>query len=245
MTFFTLGGLPEVMPGDDLAALILDDLARDGRHLADDDVVVVCQKVVSKAEGRLVLLDRVEPGPEALSAADPDEDPREVEVVFAESRQMVRVRGSVRIAETRHGFVCANAGVDRSNAPPGTLCLLPEDPDASARRLRERFREAGARVGVVITDTWGRPFRLGAVNTAIGVAGIPALVDYRGQLDAAGRMLRSTTVAFADEIAAATGLLMGKLRRAPVVVARGCPLPDAPGGTGRSLLRDPGEDLFR
>jgi len=245
MTFFALGGLPEVTPGDDLAARILDDLARGGRHLADDDVVLICQKVVSKAEGRLVLLDRVEPGPEALSAAGPDEDPREVEVVLAESRRMVRVRGAVRIAETRHGFVCANAGVDRSNAPPGTLCLLPEDPDASARRLRERFREAGARVGVVITDTWGRPFRLGAVNTAIGVAGIPALVDYRGQLDAAGRTLRSTTIAFADEIAAAAGLLMGKLRRAPVVVARGCPLPEAPEGTGRTLLRDPGEDLFR
>ena len=244
MTLFGLDGLPEVVPGDDLVALILRDLDRAGKRLKAGDVVVICQKVVSKAEGRLVRLDEITPGEEALEAAG-DRDPRELEVVRAESRRIVRNRGAVLISETRHGFICANAGVDHSNAPAGMLCLLPEDPDASARRLVEGFRAAGTPVGVVVTDTWGRPFRLGAVNVAIGVAGIPVLHDHRGQQDPAGRTLRTTTVAVADEIAAAAGLVMGKLRRTPVVVIRGCPLPDAPAESGRELLRDPGEDLFR
>ncbi len=246
MILFGLDGLPEVEPGFDLAALILDGIDRTGRRLERGDVVAVCQKVVSKAEGRLVRLDEVEPGAEACAvAARGGLDAREVEVILSESQRVVRMRGTVLIAETRHGFVCANAGVDRSNAPPGTLCLLPGDPDASARRLAARLGDAGACVGVVITDTWGRPFRLGAVNVAIGVAGIPALVDYRGTRDAAGRVLRSTTIALADEIAASAGLLMGKVRRTPVVVVRGCPLPDALPSVGKDLLREAGEDLFR
>ncbi len=247
MILFGLEGLPEVTPGFDLGGRILAELDRTGRRLEAGDVVAVCQKVVSKAEGRLARLEEVTPGAEARALAQEGEDAREVEVVLSETRRMARIRGSVRIAETRHGFVCANAGVDRSNAPPGTLCLLPEDPDASARRLAERFRSAvrGASVGVAITDTWGRPFRLGAVNVAIGVAGMPALSELSGARDPAGRRLRSTTLALADEVAAAAGLLMGKLRRVPVVVVRGCPLPDAPPGCGRDLLRDAALDLFR
>ncbi len=236
-------GLPEVEPGCDLPGLVLGTL---DRRLEPGDVVVICQKAVSKAEGRIVRLDDVRPGDEARDLARRSgADPREIEVVFGESARMVRARGDVLIAETAHGFVCANAGVDRSNAPPGTLCLLPLDPDASARRIAARFRAAGQPVGVVVTDTWGRPFRLGAVDVAIGVAGLPALLDYRGRRDAAGRELRSTAVAVADAIAAAAGLLMGKLRRVPVVVARGCPLPDTPAGSARDLLRDRRKDLFR
>lgn len=248
LTLRGLEGLPEVQSGDDLARLLLDGMLHSGAEPADGDVVVVCHKVVSKAEGRLVELDRLRPTKIARAwAAKYDRDPREVQAVMAEARDMVRVQRGVLVTETRHGFVCANSGVDRSNVPEGHVCLLPEDPDGSARELARRLSEAtGTPLGVVITDTWGRPFRVGAVNVAIGIAGVPPLHDYRGQPDFAGRTLQSSTIAIADELAGAAGLVMGKLRRIPAVLAQGLPPhPGAEPGTGASLLRSRGEDIFR
>ena len=248
LTLRGLEGLPEVQSGDDLARLLLDGMLHSGAEPADGDVVVVCHKVVSKAEGRLVELKRLRPTKIARAwAAEYGRDPREVQAVLGEARDMVRVQRGVLVTETRHGFVCANSGVDRSNVPEGHVCLLPEDPDGSARELAERLSEATeTRLGVVITDTWGRPFRLGAVNVAIGIAGVPALHDYRGQPDFSGRTLQSSTMAIADELAGAAGLVMGKLRRIPAVLAQGVPSHSgAEPGTGASLLRSRGEDIFR
>lgn len=248
LTLRGLEGLPEVQSGDDLARLLLDGMLHSGAEPGDGDVVVVCHKVVSKAEGRLVQLKRLRPTKIARAwAAEYGRDPREVQAVLGEARDMVRVQRGVLVTETRHGFVCANSGVDRSNVPEGHVCLLPEDPDGSARELAERLSEATeTRLGVVITDTWGRPFRLGAVNVAIGIAGVPALHDYRGQPDFSGRTLQSSTMAIADELAGAAGLVMGKLRRIPAVLAQGVPSHQgAEPGTGASLLRSRGEDIFR
>ena len=248
LTLCGLEGLPEVQPGDDLVRLLLDGMLHAGVEPAGGDVVVVCQKVVSKAEGRLVSLARLQPTKIARAwAAEYGRDAREVQAVLGEARAMVRVQRGILVTETRHGFVCANSGVDRSNVPEGQVCLLPEDPDASARQLADRLSEATRTdLGVVITDTWGRPFRLGAVNVAIGIAGTPALHDYRGRPDFAGQTLRSSTIAIADELASAAGLVMGKLRRVPAVLARGLPShPGAKPGTGVSLLRSRGEDIFR
>ena len=248
MRLIGIGGLPEVAPGDDLAQLTLHGLTGAGVRLASGDVMVFCHKVVSKAEDRVAPLDQMRPQKITRAWALANRrDPREVQAVLAEALRVVRAEGALLITETRHGFVCANSGVDRSNTPPGTLCLLPEHPDRSARRLAERFTAAaGAKIGVVITDTWGRPFRLGAINVAIGIAGVPALLDYRGRSDPAGRTLSSSTVAVADELAAAAGLVMGKLRRIPAVLVRGlqCDGAAVP-GTGAALLRDRGEDIFR
>lgn len=243
LELFGVEGLPEIRPGDDLAHLIEDRLTARSVRLAPGDVLVVAQKVVSKAANRLVPLDGIEPAPivRAWSLAR-GRDPREVHAVLAEARRVVRVAGPVLITETRHGFVCANSGVDRSNAAPGTLCLLPEDPDHSALELVARL---GAGAGVIISDTWGRPFRLGAVGVAIGIAGAPALLDHRGGRDPAGRTLRTSMTAVADEVAAAAGLVMGKLRRIPAVIVRGLPPLEGNPGTGAALLRDRGEDLFR
>ncbi len=248
LTLCGLEGLPEVQPGDDLARLLLDGMLHSGAEPADGDVVVVCHKVVSKAEGRLIALERLQPTKIARAwAAENGRDAREVQAVLGEARDMVRVQRGVLITETRNGFVCANSGVDRSNVPEGHVCLLPEDPDSSARELAERLSEATeTQLGVVITDTWGRPFRLGAVNVAIGIAGVPALHDYRGQPDFTGRSLQSSSMAIADELAGAAGLVMGKLRRIPAVLAQGLPPhPGAESGTGASLLRSRGNDIFR
>ncbi len=236
-------GLPEVNPGDDLARLISDHAS-----LTDGDVVVIAQKVVSKAEGRFRRLADVQASPEAkriapLLIAAPD--PRYVQVVLDESARVVRSE-RVLITETRHGFVSANSGVDHSNVPgDDVVTLLPEDPDASARLLRDRLRElVGVDVGVVISDTFGRPWRLGIVNVALGLAGVPAVRDLRGTLDDAGKDLHATVLAVADDLAAAAGLVMGKTNRTPVVVVRGF---DGVGenGAGRDVVRPPGEDLFR
>jgi coenzyme F420-0:L-glutamate ligase/coenzyme F420-1:gamma-L-glutamate ligase len=230
-----------VRRGDDLAALLAAHA-----QLLDGDVVVVAQKVVSKSEGRMLELGEVAPGLRALElAARLGVDARFVEVVLQESVRVVREE-RVLIVETRHGFVCANAGVDSSNVPgQDTVTLLPVDPDASADRLRARLSElTGTTVGVVVADTFGRAWRLGIENVALGVAGIPALVDYRGQLDDWDKRLRATVVAVADELAAAAGLVMGKTRRVPAVVVRGFTL-EEPAGSGRDLLRPPEEDLFR
>lgn len=219
-------GLPEVRPGDDVAVLLAPRLAALGAR--DGDVVAVTQKIVSKAEGRLV----------------PEGDGREVWVA-RESRRVVARRDDLVIAETAHGFVCANAGVDASNVEEGFLTLLPEDPDGSAERIRKRLaEETGLSLGVVVTDTFGRPWRRGLVNVAIGCAGLPSLVDLRGARDHHGRELEVTVVALADEVAAASGLAMGKAARVPAALVRGV-LADAPESPASDLVRPPEEDLFR
>jgi len=233
-------GLPEIDEGADLAALIAAAI-----ELEDGDVVAVAHKVVSKAEGRVVSLEGVEPSEQARELAGPDGDPRRLEIVLRQATRIVRSRPPLVIAETPHGFVCASAGVDASNAPePGMVVLLPEDPDASAARLRAALEErTGRRLGVVVTDTFGRAWRLGIANVAIGAAGIEVLRDLRGIRDPAGYELHATVVALADEIAAAAELVMGKTERVPAAVVRG--LDVAGDGTGSDLVMPPELDLFR
>src|SRR5437016_1018805 len=230
LSVIPVDGLPEVRPGDDLAALILRSLDHAGERLEDGDVVAIAQKIVSKAEGRVVPLADVRPREEAETLASiHGKDPRVMELVLQESKRIVRAERGVIIAETRHGFVCANAGVDRSNAgAPDAVVLLPIDPDASASRLREELaKRAHATVAVVITDTFGRAWREGHTNVAIGIAGLPALKRYIGQRDPEGYELRVTEIAVADEIAAAAELVMGKLDRCPVAIVRGLSFEDS------------------
>ncbi len=240
-------GIPEVRAGDDLAAVILGAAQRQGLVLEDGDVLVVTQKIVSKAEGRIIDLESIEPGPFARQIAEQwEKDPRVVEVVLRESARIVRMDHGVLICETKHGLICANAGVDSSNVERlGTVSLLPEDPDRSAEWLCGRIQEGlNISVAVVITDTFGRAWREGHVNFAIGVAGMAPLLDYLGQTDPAGYELRVTRMAVADELAAAAELAQGKLDRVPVAVVRGYAYP--PGcGTAKELLREPERDLFR
>jgi coenzyme F420-0:L-glutamate ligase/coenzyme F420-1:gamma-L-glutamate ligase len=244
-----VAGIPEVRPGDDLARLVADALATSGTGLADDDVLVVTQKVVSKAEGRVVDLSTIEPRPEAVEWAERwGKDARQVELVLRESAEVVRwADGGLIISRTRHGLVCANAGVDLSNTGGEELAtLLPEDPDGSARALRERLAElAGARPAVVISDSFGRPWRSGIVNVAIGAAGIAALVDLRGTPDAQGREMRSTIIAVADELASAADLAGGKVGQLPVVVVRGYDFARSAQERGAAELVMPrAQDLF-
>lgn len=247
LAIFAVTGLPEVHPDDDLPSLITDALARSGDDLRDRDVVVVAQKIVSKSEGRVVRLADVVPGDRARQMAEEsDKDPRLLELVLREARSIVRWERGVLIAETHHGFVCANAGVDRSNAgAPDAVVLLPTDPDASAERLRAELRErTGADVAVVVTDTFGRAWREGHANVAIGIAGMPALKRYAGQTDPDGYELHVTALALADEIAGAAELVMGKLDRCPVAVVRGLEVAgDAE--TAREYVRPRERDLFR
>lgn len=246
LTITAVNGLPEIRPGDDLAALIRD-AARAQRHeIRDGDIVVIAQKIVSKSEGRLVHLPDVVPSERAREmAAESGKDARQIEVVLSESAKIVRWERGILISETHHGFVCANAGVDRSNAgAPDTVVLLPVDPDASASRLRDSFRAAGATVSVVVTDTFGRAWREGHANVAIGLAGLPALKRYVGQRDPEGYELRVTEIAVADEIAAAAELVMGKLDRCPVAIVRGFTL-DEPSETAQEYVRPADRDLFR
>lgn len=241
---FALEGIPEVEEGDELAALIADAAERAG-GLEDADVVVVAQKVVSKAEGRVVRLDEVEAAARAGELAGGERDARHVQVILDESARIVRSRPPLLIAETRHGFVCASAGVDASNAKgSGTLVLLPLDPDASAARIRNGLRERSGRdVGVVVSDSFGRPWRQGTTDVALGVAGIEALRDLRGLRDPVGYVLHSTQIAVADEIAAAAELVLGKTSGCPAAVVRGL---DVRGdGSGRDLVMPPERDLFR
>jgi coenzyme F420-0:L-glutamate ligase/coenzyme F420-1:gamma-L-glutamate ligase len=235
-------GLPEVEQGADIGALVAERAA-----LEDGDVVVVAQKVVSKAEGRVVRLTDVEASAAARDLAGSWCDPRESEVILRETARVVRSRNALVIAETRHGFVCASAGVDHSNAAePDTLGLLPEDPDASARRIRDSLRERSGRdVGVVVTDSFGRPFRMGTTDVAIGAAGVAPLADLRGTADRAGSVLRSTQVAIADELAAAADLVRaGKADGLPVVIVRG--VAHARGdGSAAQLVMPVDRDLFR
>jgi coenzyme F420-0:L-glutamate ligase/coenzyme F420-1:gamma-L-glutamate ligase len=232
-------GLPEVREGDDLAELIAA-----AADLEDGDVAVVAHKVVSKAEGRVVRLAEVEPSAQARDLAA-DEDPRRLEVILRESARIVRTRPPLVIAETWHGFVCASAGVDASNAPEAeTVVLLPEDPDASAARLRDRLRElTGADVAVIVSDSFGRAWRQGTTDVAIGCAGLRPLLDLHGERDAAGYELHATVIAVADELAGAAELVKGKLDGVPVAVVRGF---DRRGeGTAREVVMPPERDLFR
>jgi coenzyme F420-0:L-glutamate ligase / coenzyme F420-1:gamma-L-glutamate ligase len=222
-------GLPEIREDDDLPAMLAEPLQALG--VRDGDVVAITQKIVSKAEGRVV----------------PDEGDGRSAWIERETRRIVAQRGELIIAETHHGFVCANAGVDASNVEPGFVSLLPVDPDASSEAIRASLvgRLGLSRLGVVMTDTFGRPWRNGLVNVAIGCAGLPAIVDLRGQADHHGRELEVTVVALADEVAAASGLVMGKSARVPVALVRGVDIGAAPPGRASELVRSPDEDLFR
>jgi coenzyme F420-0:L-glutamate ligase / coenzyme F420-1:gamma-L-glutamate ligase len=240
LTITPLLGFPEVTAGTDLAELVAESHA-----LEDGDVVVLAQKVVSKAEGRVVRLDELEPSTRAREIAGSDGDARYVEAILREAARVVRIRGPLVIAETRHGFVCASAGVDASNAPEqGVLVLLPLDPDESARKLRTRLHElTGRTVAVIVSDSFGRPWRQGTTDVAIGVAGLAPLLDLRGTRDVVGYKLRSTQIAIADELAGAAELVMGKTAGIPGAVVRGY----APAGDGsaRDLVIPPERDLFR
>jgi coenzyme F420-0:L-glutamate ligase/coenzyme F420-1:gamma-L-glutamate ligase len=235
---FPVEGMPEIGEDDDIAALIAERA-----ELEDGDVVVVAQKAVSKAEGRVVRLVDVEPSRRAIALAD-DHDPRQLEVILGESARLVRVRRPLVIAETVHGFVCASAGVDASNAPEAdTLVLLPVDPDGSAARLRERLAElTGRTVGVLVTDSFGRPFRNGTTDVAIGAAGVETLRDLRGTRDRNGYELQSTQIAVADEIAGAAELVRGKTEGVPVAVVRGLALTGE--GTAQDLVMPRDRSLF-
>jgi coenzyme F420-0:L-glutamate ligase / coenzyme F420-1:gamma-L-glutamate ligase len=236
-------GIPQLREGDDLGAFLVDAAERAG-GVHEGDVVVVAQKAVSKVEGRVVDLNEVEPSARARELAG-DADPRRLEVIIRESWELVRSRPPLVIAETRHGYVCASAGVDASNAPaPGYLVLLPLDPDASARRLRARIRElAGVDVAVIVSDSFGRAWRQGTTDVALGVAGMTAVLDLEGERDAIGYELHATQIAVADEIAGAAELVMGKTRGVPAAIVRG--LDVAGDGSGRDLLMPRERDLFR
>jgi coenzyme F420-0:L-glutamate ligase/coenzyme F420-1:gamma-L-glutamate ligase len=239
-----LEGIPEIEEGDDLVAIFAEAAERSG-GLEDADVLVVAQKAVSKAEGRIVRLDDVEASPRAHELTEPGRDPRHTEVILRESARVIRVRPPLIIAETRHGFVSASAGVDASNAKgEGTVVLLPLDPDASAAAIRAGLRErTGRDVGVIVSDSFGRPFRQGTVEVALGIAGLTALLDLRGTRDSVGYVLHATQIAIADELAAAAELVMGKVKGIPAAVIRGI---DARGeGTGHDLVIPEERDLFR
>lgn len=245
LTAVALDGLPEVREGDDVAQLVLDA----GAHFGDADVVVVAHKIISKAEGRTVALATVTPGEQARElAAGTDRDPRQLQVVLDETAVLVRAERGVLICRTPHGFVCANAGVDASNtAAPDTLVLLPRDPDQSARALRARFRElAGLSPAVLISDSFGRAWRNGQQEVALGCAGLAPLEDWRGRLDGARRSLSATWIALADQVAGAADLVRAKDSRQPVVIVGGLghhvSVEDGPGAL--ALIRPPSEDLF-
>ncbi len=248
-----LPGIREVVPGDDLASLLLEAIRRIKFSVGEGDIFVIAQKVVSKAEGRVVQLESVTPSATAHHwAAAYNKDPRVLELILGETRRIVRMDRGILIVETRNGFVCANAGVDTSNAADGTVTLLPEDPDQSARRLRAQLQATlRARLGVIISDTFGRPWLEGLVIVALGVAGLDPLIDLRGHLDTRGRTLQHTIVAVADEIAAAAELVMGKTNQVPAAIIQGFVDQQAEDrgrketGSGRDLLRSQEQDLFR
>ncbi|MEM2904149.1 MAG: coenzyme F420-0:L-glutamate ligase [Candidatus Bathyarchaeia archaeon] len=242
-----LRGIPLVKPGDDLAQLIVEAAARSKVPIEDGDVIVVAQKVVSKAENRLVALADVKPSPFAENIALAEgKDARQVELVLRESRRAVKIRDGHLIMETKHGFVCANAGVDLSNVSGGEVAsLLPEDPDRSAARIMEGVKRLiGVDVGVIISDTFGRAWRMGQVDVAVGVAGVQPFRDYRGQNDMFGYVLKVTSIAVVDELAAAAELVMGKADGIPVAIVKGSPAMLGP-GSAKDLVRPVEKDLFR
>lgn len=233
LTIVPITGVPEIAVGDELAELLADAAVAQGSPLRDGDCLVVTQKIVSKAEGRLVPL-------------DPDDADARRRLVESESVRVLRRRGDLIISETRHGFVCANAGIDLSNVPDGVAALLPLDSDRSAQHVRDALRaRRGIDAAVVVSDTFGRPWRLGLTDVAIGVAGLAAVVDLRGTADAGGRELQVTEVAIADEVAAAADLVMGKAHGIPAAIVRGLDASWHTEGRARDLVRPASEDLFR
>lgn len=244
---FGVEGLPEIAPGDDLGAMIHEASNAAGRPLSDDDVVVVGSKIVSKAEGCAIELVDIEPSAFARAWSERwEKDPRVVEVVLRQSRRIVRQIGPVLITETHHGFVCANSGVDQSSSgAAGRVLVLPSDPDASARGIRARLGELGADVAIVISDTFGRPWREGQTDIAIGVAGIDPLLGYQGQFDPHGHEFRVQELCVADELAAAAELVKGNTSRVPVGVVRGYPWERDDDASMRPVIRDSAGDLFR
>jgi coenzyme F420-0:L-glutamate ligase/coenzyme F420-1:gamma-L-glutamate ligase len=251
LTITGLRGVPMVQAGDGLAAIAVAAYRDSGHAPEDGDVLVVAQKIVSKAEGRMVDVSTVEPSPQAIAlAAEVEKDPRLVEVILSESRRIVRHRQNLMIAEHRRGWVMANAGIDHSNVAPGDgrelVLLLPLDPDASAETLRrELAARTGRRIAVIISDSFGRPFRRGTVGIALGAAGLPAVIDWRGHPDLFGRTLEVTETGFADEIAAAASLVMGQADEAvPLALVRGLSW-TAPEAPAAELVRPPEHDLFR
>ncbi len=243
---FRMPGLPEIQHGDDLSGQIANAARRARIRFENGDILVIAQKIISKAEGAVVRLATIRPSLQAQTIAERQKkDPRLVEVILKESRRIVR-SDRVLIAETRHGFVCANAGVDHSNVPGDDIVtLLPRDPDQSARNLAAALRErTGRRVAVIISDTFGRPWRLGLTNVAIGASGVPVLLDLRGTLDRQGKPLTATILAVVDELAAAAGLLMCKSEGSPVILIRGYNFKPS-SERAASIIRPAVEDLFR
>ena len=240
-----LAGLPEIAQGDNLAQLLVEAVQRQRTVLKSGNVFVVAQKIVSKAEGRIVRLDSIQPSGRAERwAAEHQKDARVIELVLREASTIVRMERGVIIAKTRHGFVCANSGVDVSNVSNGTASLLPENPDRSAAKLQQELTGVfGVHLAVIICDTFGRPWREGLVNVALGVAGMKPLVDYRGQHDEHGKELHATVIALADELAAASGLVMGKLDRIPAAIVQGMAIPEGT-GSGAELIRPKEKNLF-
>ena len=241
-----LEGMGEVSPGSSIGKLIHDACIGLGLSLVHEDILVIAQKIVSKAEGRVLRLDEVVPSPRAEELSiQLDKDPRLLEVILGESRRIVRTGRGTIIVETHHGFVCANAGVDLSNVGLGQVALLPRDPDRSAAKIREDIhRLTGVALGVIISDSFGRPWRLGTTDVALGVAGLKPLRDYRGETDSYGYELRASVTALGDEVSSAASLIMGKTNRMPVVLVRGYEMEQG-AGSGQELLRLEEEDLFR
>jgi coenzyme F420-0:L-glutamate ligase / coenzyme F420-1:gamma-L-glutamate ligase len=246
LLLFAVPGIPDVTTGADLGALIAGAVSRSGRRVEAGDVIIVAQKVVSKAEGAMVRLEDVTPSLAATQwAAVTGRDARLVEVILREATRIVRMERGILIAETRHGFICANAGVDASNVAPGFVSLLPQDPDASADGLRVALSAAfGCPVAVIVSDTFGRAWREGVINVALGVSGLRPLLDYRGSTDSYGRPLTSTVIALADELAGAAEIVTRKSAGTPVAIARGA-AEWVGEGNGQMLVRDASHDLFR
>ncbi len=246
LSIIGLPGVPEVRAGDSVGKWIAAAIQEKDIGIHPGDILVVAQKIVSKAEGRVVRLDRVKPSELARSwAAAHGRDPRLIEVVLGQTRRIVRMEQGHLIVENHQGFVCANAGVDSSNVDDGTVLLLPEDCDRSTRQIRDELvREFAVPLAVILSDTFGRPWRQGLVNVALGVAGLVPLLDYRGSRDSSGRLLNTTVVAVADELASAAELVMGKTSRVPVALIRGFDY-NASGGSGQAMIRPAAEDLFR
>ena len=247
LQIFGVPGLPEIVPGSDLATMILEAAAAAGTPLADGDVVVVTSKIVSKAEGRLVELADVEPSPFAREwSARWDKDPAVTELVLRESKRIVRQLGPVMITETHHGYVCANSGIDQSSSGAhGRVVLLPVDPDASARRIREGLVFAGVNAAVIVSDTFGRAWREGQTDIAIGVAGIQPILSYIGQVDPHGHEFKVQAICTADELTGAAELVKGNVSRVPVAVVRGFEFELDDTATIAPVLRDQSRDLFR
>ena len=241
-----LEDIGEVGKGDSVGVLICEACSRRNISLRDDDVLVVAQKIVSKAEGRVISLDEVQPSARAIELASHlDKEPALVEVILRESRGIIRMGGRALIVETHHGFICANAGVDQSNIGRNRVALLPKDPDGSAREVREEIqRRTGKNPAVIVSDSFGRPWRIGTVDVAVGVAGLKTIKDERGTTDRHGYELKAAVSAVADEIASAAELVMGKRDGVPVVIVRGCEI-EKQEGSVKDLLRPAAEDLFR